>query len=208
MDALIFDVDGTLWDSTEKVAVAWRQVCEREGVPSDMITPDRLKKEFGKTLENIGYSLFPFLPKEEAVRVTALACDLENESLLADPPALYPGVKKAFETLSQSLPLFIVSNCQAGYIEVLLETTGLTPYVKDHLCPGDTGEAKAANIRRITEQYHLKSAVYIGDTMGDYLDTKEAGLPFLFASYGFGNVPEPDGIIEKPEDLLLVPGLI
>ena len=70
MDALIFDVDGTLWDSTEKVAVAWRQVCEREGVPSDMITPERLKKEFGKTLENIGYSLFPFLPKEEAVRVS------------------------------------------------------------------------------------------------------------------------------------------
>ena len=91
---------------------------------------------------------------------------------------------------------------------MLLQTTGLTPYVKDHLCPGDTSEAKAANIRSIVGKYHLKSAVYIGDTMGDYLATKEAGLPFLFASYGFGNVPEPDGIIEKPEDLLLVPGLM
>lgn len=202
MDALIFDVDGTLWDSTEKVAVAWRQVCEREGVPSDMITPERLKKEFGKTLEDIGFSLFPFLPKEEAVRVTALACDLENEYLLENPPSLYPGVKEVFRILSQKMPLFIVSNCQAGYIEVLLETTDLTPYVKDHLCPGDTGEAKAANIRRIVEKHHLKNAVYVGDTMGDYRAVKEAGLPFIFASYGFGEVPEPDEIIQRPEDLL------
>ena len=62
--------------------------------------------------------------------------------------------------------------------------------------------AKAANIRSIAKKYQLKAPVYVGDTFGDYQACQEAGVPFVFASYGFGQVDTPDYVIEKPADLL------
>ena len=41
-----------------------------------------------------------------------------------------------------------------------------------------------------------------GDTFGDYQACQEAEVPFVFASYGFGQVDTPDYVIEKPMDLL------
>ena len=204
MDSIIFDVDGTLWDSTEIVADAWVIAAKEFNAPYEHITGTRLRREFGKTMEAIGISLYPELPEEEAVRITRHACDIENEWLLAHPASLYEGVMETLKALSEKMPLFIVSNCQAGYIEVLLETTGITPYITDHLCPGDTGYAKASNIRAIVEKYNLKDPVYVGDTAGDLVASREAGVPFVFASYGFGSVSpdEYNGVIHKPEDLL------
>lgn len=202
MKAVIFDVDGTIWDSTEKVAIAWRKTCERHGVPCGHITADRLKNEFGKLLPDIGRSLFPELPEDEVLRLTEECCEDENAYLLADPPEVYEGVRDLFRALSERMPLFIVSNCQAGYIEAMLEASGLTPFVTDHLCPGDTGEAKAANICRIIDKYNLTDAVYVGDTSGDARAAAAAGIPFIFASYGFGEVTDAAGTLTAPLDLL------
>ena len=153
-------------------------------------------------MEAIGISLFPEYPAEEAVRIIRRACDIENEWLAVHHAALYDGVLNTLKTLSAKMPLFIVSNCQGGYIEVMKETTGLTPYITDHLCPDDTGHAKASNIRAIVEKHNLKSPIYVGDTQGDLNASREAGVKFVFASYGFGQVDSYDGVIEKPEDLL------
>ena len=84
----------------------------------------------------------------------------------------------------------------------MLETTGMSPYITDHLCPGDTGLAKAANIRAIVDKYHLNSPVYVGDTAGDLAASREAGAAFVFASYGFGSVNDYDAVIDRPLDLL------
>ena len=62
--------------------------------------------------------------------------------------------------------------------------------------------AKAENISLISEKYHLQSPVYVGDTMGDYQACRKAGVPFIFASYGFGDVPTPDAVIKSPLDLV------
>ena len=202
MDSIIFDVDGTLWDSTEKVAEAWIITAREMNAPYEHITGERLRMEFGKTMDAIGISLFPDLPAEKAVAIIRNACTLENNWLLTHCPGLYNGVFETIRALSERMPLFIVSNCQGGYIEVLLETTGLTPFITDHLCPDDTGYAKAENIRAIVEKHHLKEPVYVGDTAGDLSASKEAGVPFVFASYGFGSVDEYNALIEKPTDLL------
>ena len=44
MDAIIFDVDGTLWDSTPEVAIAWQMIAKNCKVPDEHITPDRLHR--------------------------------------------------------------------------------------------------------------------------------------------------------------------
>jgi phosphoglycolate phosphatase len=52
------------------------------------------------------------------------------------------------------------------------------------------------------EQQGITSAIYIGDTQGDLEAARQAGIPFIFAAYGFGNPERWDTKIEKFEDLL------
>ena len=104
MDSIIFDVDGTLWDSTEKVADAWKITAGEMNAPHEHITGERLRKEFGKTMDAIGISLFPDLPAEEAVAIIRKACTLENEWLLTHRPGLYDGVFETIKALSSRMP--------------------------------------------------------------------------------------------------------
>lgn len=202
MDSIIFDVDGTLWDSTEIVAKAWTKVLAEQTDLQMVITSERLHQLFGQILPDIARQLFPDETTNRQLELIDLCCTEEHRILLQTPAPTYPGLEDTLKILSQKYPLYIVSNCEAGYIETFLEATGLGPYFQAHLCPGDTGNAKAANIRQIIHDNDLTDPVYIGDTDGDYRACREAGVPFVFASYGFGQVETPDYIIKKPEDLI------
>lgn len=201
MDGIIFDVDGTLWDSTEIVARAWNEYLKSENMELSL-TADTLKGLFGQLLPDIARKVFPGFPEEEQMRLIDGCTEAEHQALLRQCAPVYPEFEIVLAKLSARFPLFIVSNCQAGYIELFLEMAGFGNYFKGHLCPGDTGEAKAENIMRIVKEYHLSSPVYVGDTLGDYNACQKAGVPFVFASYGFGQVDTPQYLIKKPADLL------
>ena len=187
MDSIIFDVDGTLWDSTEIVAESWDEYLHNKEHMNITITAERLMGLFGQPLPAIAAQLLPDKTEAEQLRIIDACCQAEHEALL--------------KTLSEKYPLYIVSNCQAGYIEVFLKSSGLGKYFRGHLCFGDTGLEKHDTILKLMDTYHLKDPVYVGDTMGDFLSCRKAGIPFVFASYGFGSVPEPDYRICSPADL-------
>ncbi len=201
MDSIIFDVDGTMWNSTDIVARAWNQVLKKENT-GIQVTASQLSRLFGKILPDIAKGIMPDFSESEQLRIIDLCCAAEHEALEKECAPVYIGLRETLEALSRHYPLFIISNCEAGYIELFLDKTGFTPYFKDHLCPGDTGEAKAANIRSIVSRHHLEAPVYVGDTIGDYQACLDAKVPFVFASYGFGQVDTPDYVIQKPADLL------
>lgn len=206
MDSIIFDVDGTLWNSTEIIAKAWTEyLLEKEHIDRPL-TAEYLSTLFGQLLSEIAKHIFPELPEEEQLRLMEGCCQAEHEALLKECAPLYEDLEEMLKALSQRYPLYIVSNCQAGYIEVFLESSGLGKYFKGHLCPGDTGMAKAENIVKIAKDYGLKEPVYVGDTMGDYTACQKAGVPFIFAAYGFGEVETPWKRIETPMDLLKICG--
>ncbi|MBR2527283.1 MAG: HAD family hydrolase [Blautia sp.] len=201
MDSIIFDVDGTLWNSTKVVAEAWRSYLkEQENIEMD-ITPEKLTTLFGLLLSDIARALFPEKSEAEQLRIIDRCCQAEHDALLRYPVPLYPGMQETLEELSKQYPLFIVSNCQAGYIEVFLENTKTASLFRGHLCPGDTGKAKAENIGILSHRYGLNSPVYIGDTQGDFKACQDAGIAFIHAAYGFGRVPQAPYKIEKPADL-------
>lgn len=202
MDSIIFDVDGTLWDSTEIVAESWDEYLHSKEHMNITVTAERLMGLFGQPLPDIAAQLLPDQPKAEQLRIIDACCQAEHEALLKTCAPLYEDLEKTLKTLSEKYPLYIVSNCQAGYIEVFLKSSGLGKYFRGHLCFGDTGLEKHATILKLMDTYHLKDTVYVGDTMGDFLSCRKAGIPFVFASYGFGNVPEPDYRISKPTDLV------
>ena len=115
---------------------------------------------------------------------------------------LSPDIKDIFKKLNEKYSVYIVSNCQCGYIEQFLRKTQLEAYIKDIECFGNTGKNKGENIRLLVKRNSLKAPVYIGDTKGDCDASKEAGVPFIFASYGFGNVTEYAAKIGEMKDLL------
>lgn len=201
MDGIIFDVDGTLWDSTDVVAVAYNRIISENTDLPVRVTPDDLKKLFGKPMDVIFANLLPTLPYKEQCRLAELCFEQEHLELEKKPGRLYEGLEEALAALFQKYPLFIVSNCQDGYIELFFRKTGLGRYFKDHLCFGQTGTSKGQTILRLMRENSLRSPVYVGDTQGDADACREAGIPFVFAQYGFGDVPDADYCIKDLREL-------
>lgn len=204
-DSLILDIDGTLWNSTPIVARAWNEVLDtRPDVPV-VFTAQHLTQLFGKTLDTIADLVFPFLEKEDRYALIESCCEREHEFLRAsEEHILYPQVAETIRALSERYKLFIVSNCQSGYIELFLKKTGLASCITDFECPGYTGLGKGDNIRLVVERNHLKAPVYVGDTQGDHEAASSAGVPFCHAAYGFGKTEAPDYAIESFSELLSI----
>ena len=121
---------------------------------------------------------------------------------------LYAGVEPTLRDLAQHYHLSIVSNCQQGYIESFLHFYHLEPLFTDFDCEGNTGLSKSENIRRLIRRNALTHPVYIGDTQMDFQAATQAGAAFIWASYGFGHVPEAALRINRFPDLLtLLPSL-
>ncbi len=205
MDGIIFDVDGTLWDSTPTVAVAYNDAMKEFGFDL-RIDADRLKKEFGKPMDVIFQNLLPGVEPELCGKIADRCMVLEEEYLLSSSEevvqaSLYEDLGQMFATMSERYPLFIVSNCQLGYIELFLKRTGFGKYVKAHLCFGETGTSKGQTILRLMREQGVTDPVYVGDIQGDFDASKEAGIKFCHAAYGFGNAKDPDYVINKPMDL-------
>lgn len=192
---LIFDLDGTLWDTTEVSARAWNEILREDGRSSLVATADILKREFGKTMTAIAESLFPELDEEVRDELLLKCCGSQAAFLeKAGPELLYPHVRETLIQLSKSCRLYIVSNCQTGYIEQFMSKYDLEPLITDTECFGNTGKSKAENIKYLIERNHLEEAAYVGDTAGDYDAATKAGVPFIFASYGYGTVKDVPAI--------------
>ena len=203
MENIIFDVDGTLWDSTEVVAQAWNKAIAEVGGTKAVVNAAILKREFGKTMKVIADNLFPDADEATKALLMKKCCAYEHEALEENEETLlYPAVVETIKELAQRHRLFIVSNCQTGYIELFMKKAGVEAYIEDWECFGDTGKVKGENIRLLMERNKLAGAVYVGDTQGDYEATQLAGIPFIFAQYGFGSVENPAQAIECFEELL------
>lgn len=201
MDSIIFDVDGTLWDSTDSVARSWNLAIQENSSLDLTITENALQQVFGKTMTEIADTLFSRLPEKERMKLLEVCFQYENRYLETHPGKMFDGVADTLAALSREYPLFIVSNCQQGYIEVLLRTCSLEPFIKDHLCFGETQTSKGQTILTLMKRNGLKNPVYVGDTRGDADACAEAGIPFIFAGYGFGDVPDAKMRISKFTDL-------
>lgn len=204
IDAVIFDVDGTLWNTTDLVAEAWNHAKEDYGIQGvEPITGERLKQEFGKPMDVIMDHIFPNESEETKTSLLKSCCEYEHEILMnTEVELLYPGVRTVFEELSKKCKVCVVSNCQSGYIELFLEKNHLKEYVTDIECYGNTLLSKGENIRLVLERNEIQNGIYVGDTMGDYNATVEAGIPFVFVTYGFGKVETPYKEIDDLSEVL------
>ena len=202
-ESLIFDIDGTLWDSRALVAEGYNIQLKAEGLPHLCVTAEDLKPLFGKVMTEIADVILASIDPKERYGLMERCMATENEYLHNNECKIgYPGILETVRELAKTYRLFIVSNSQCGYPELCISKLGLTDYIQGHMCFGDTGTSKGKTIRTLMEKYGIENCAYIGDTQGDYEATVEADVPFIWAAYGFGT---PAGYAEKIdqfEDLL------
>lgn len=198
--AMIFDLDGTLWDSTQSAPFIWKRVLDKHHLDIS-ITQEKVASLMGKTMEEIGNILFPSINEEKRNQIIDDFSEEEVNYLNEHGTILYEGIEETLEILSKKYDLYIVSNCQKGYVEAFLHTHHLEKYFKDIEMSGRTGKDKGHNILLLMERNHIQEAIYIGDTQGDQEASRFAGIPFIFASYGFGNAWHPDKVIKSFKEL-------
>lgn len=186
-DGLILDIDGTIWNTTGIVSVAWNKAIDISGYKVKKVNAQILQKEFGKTMNVIAQDLWPELSNSDRDILLSHCCTEEQIALRNNELDIcYSGVIDSIKKISLALNVYIVSNCQNGYIELMLEKTGLSDYVKDFECYGRTGKGKAENILMLAARNSVKNPVYVGDTQGDCDACLQISVPFIWASYGFG----------------------
>lgn len=201
-DSILFDLDGTLWDATHVTAKIWPTVLARHPEVRRTITEADVQAYMGRTNEELAPLLFPDLPYDKAYGLMMESCAVENELLRTNGGRLYPDIPRVLAALTVEYPLFIVSNCQAGYIKAFLSYHRLGKYFRDHISSGDTGKKKADNIRFLRDKHDLQSSLYVGDTRFDEEAARASGCDFCYMTWGFGDVSAPDHVCHTPMELL------
>ena len=209
MRAVLFDVDGTLWDSVPVIREAWNRVFAGNPLCGGLqLTLEATYRLMGHTLPEIAEMVLPDLDREKRERILEDAVGEELKVLKEQSGFFYPGVRETIRELArEGYRIGVVSNCQDGYIQVMLAHCGLTELVLDFECSGVTGMPKDRNILLLLKRNGIKAedAVYVGDTAMDETASRRAGIRFVHASYGFGEAERPDAVIREMAEL---PGVL
>ena len=184
---ILFDLDGTLWDSSQAVIDAWNECIAKNTDLDRKFTRGQMQSYMGKTLEKIAGLMFPDLAEADRVHILKLCSDYELEYLKSHNAEYFPGEREILEALHKEYFLAVVSNCQDGYIQLFLEKSGYSDLFSDFESAGKTGLDKGENIKLVAERNGLESIIYVGDTDLDGQAARKAGVPFVHAGYGFGS---------------------
>lgn len=201
---IIFDLDGTLWDSTEMITVAWQEVVSKHGLNRDL-SVDEVKSCMGLSMDEIFKKLLPNVSDDVRKDIQTDCQNYENEYLSKNCGRLYPKIGETLAALKErGYHLYIVTNSQDGYVEAFLKSSGFDDMFDDYEMYGRTLLKKDENIRLVVERNKIDSALYVGDTYWDYKAATAAGIDFVHAAYGFDNSDFTDKKIKSFSDLLYV----
>ena len=202
--AILFDLDGTLWDSSQAVVDSWNEVIDTLPDYHKRITIKDMQSWMGRTMDEIASSCFTTVDAKRVAEILNLCATHENEYIEKHGGILYAGLEDTLKKLHEKYFLAIVSNCQKGYIEAFLHYYKLSRYIDDTECFGNTNLPKDGSITVLLERNHIakEDALYVGDIEGDYLAATKAGLTFVHAAYGFGKVEQAKHRIERISGIL------
>lgn len=200
-DSIIFDLDGTLWNAAAASAKGWNEGFRSLGLTDREINAKDIEGVAGKPFEECVLTLFPDLNFEKYPTIFDDINRHEKNHIQRDGGVLYDGVKDGLQSLAKHYDLYLVSNCQVWYLESFLKFSELEGFFKDVECYGRTRNSKSDNLKDVVRRNSLKLPVYVGDTYGDMVSSKEAGVDFMCASYGFGKDLEAKESFDSFRDL-------
>lgn len=191
-DSIIFDMDGTLWDAVDSYAAVWCEAYRRLGV-DHTTTRAELLDCMGKPLSVIFDIVRPPQLTADYDTFATVLREAEGDLMPRLGGRLYPSVREGLHELRRlGYRLFMVSNCGPRGLTDFVAASQLEGIFTDLLSHGSTGLLKTGNIELLRERYSLEAPVYVGDIQADADDAHRAGVPFVWARYGFGSCSDAD----------------
>ncbi|MGM8214839.1 HAD family hydrolase [Bacillaceae bacterium W0354] len=201
IDSIILDLDGTIWDTLDIVTESWNQILKENGL-NQVLTIDDIRSVTGQPFDKLVKKLLPQLSTAQQKMITEQTGILECQKLSKRGGKLYDHVEDTLQKLAEKYPLALVSNCQKEYMDAFFDYHKLDRYFVDAENPGRTGLSKSENIKLVMDRNQLNNPVYVGDTSGDLQAAREAGIPFVYASYGFEKLDTDSYSIDNFKELL------
>lgn len=182
---VIFDLDGTLIDSSEGIVRAATEALSNLGYP--LLEEDLIKSLIGPPIgegiiKNLGYG------DEELKTFNAEFRHLYKTEYLMEAE-VYPGIEDLLKRLACDRFVAVATNKRADYTLTLMDGLGLSKYFSVIEGSDPDGELKKKDLVARCLDASGRSAheaVLVGDTATDALAAKECGVDFIGVTYGLG----------------------
>lgn len=210
--AVIFDVDGTLLDTTEGVTAAVRYTIEQHHLHE--LAWEELTTFIGPPIQDSFAKHFGISDSETLQELaTTFRSRYKNYELFKAKP--YEGIYELCDQLQrQGIVIAIATYKREDYAVEIIKHFGFDRY--SHIYYGADHEnrlKKADIIKKCLADIEIdgqSAAVMVGDTDNDALGAEEAGIDFIGVTYGFGfrdyeevlKCKNATGYVERPLDIL------
>jgi phosphoglycolate phosphatase len=183
---IIFDLDGTLVDSSTDISHAINYALEETDVPHVTVQ---------ETIAIIGEGITRLF--EKIIEKNKLSADKDRliqrfldyySAHLVDNTTVYPGVKDTLESLNGCRKA-VISNKREDYSERVLELLGMRKYFDLVVGSDTTPERKPSPvpIQYVLSRFEARpeEAVIVGDSNFDIEAGKSAGITTIAVTYGY-----------------------
>lgn len=209
VDAVLFDLDGTLADTAPDLALALQAVRDPKLPPLAVASVRKATAVGTQALLYLGLGITPSDPLYEKTRAAFLG---HYERLIGQATVLTPGMGPVLQTLAaHGLPWGIVTNKPEALALRVLTALGLKG-ASACLVGGDTTRHPKPHpdpLLHACQGLGLAPhrCLYVGDDPGDMIAARRAGMRGLAAAFGYASVAEAegwgaDGLLSTPSDLL------
>jgi phosphoglycolate phosphatase len=199
----LFDFDGVLADSLSLYADGVARCLERIGTPIVKNTKEYLDLFDGNFYESMA------LRGVDLVAFTRAAKEI-LPGLDYGAVKSFPGLVPMLDALQKDHLLVVVSSNGSRTIRTMLVRFGLDPYFQD-IFGSDFLFSKKEKIDHAREKYAVPRGMifYIGDTTGDVVEARAAGIRSIAVTWGWHDREKlaaiyPDFLVDKPEQILSI----
>jgi len=197
---IIFDYDGTIIDSLDTFMELFLTACQNEK-NCPISTPTEFLDLFqGNMFEKM---MQRGMTKESILRVVYQVRDglYAHHSTLST----FPGIKKAIEDLSKKHKLYIITSNDTNVVKDFLHIKKLEFFID--IYGSDKGASKVDKIQHINQQIQHGEVFYVGDTVGDIIEGKQAGVTTIGVTWGWHSDYQlkqsaPNYIVNTPQELV------
>lgn len=197
---LIFDLDGTLWETTRTTYLAANQVAKMYPEVKE-ISMDVIKKGMGLSSNENALNYMPYLEVSKGIEYLRKISEINFKLIGENGAHVYDGVCDSIKKLSSKYKLGIITNNYDEYVEMFFKCSGLKDYFCDYMGAATYKITKGEAIRRMVDRNNEPDSFYIGDIKKDMDSTYEAGIRFIHARYGFEPTLETEYFINDISDL-------